>query len=148
MDSKQKENAIRKISAVASFVRGASKPLVSFLTFIIPFAIINGRRVRDAYYRLPSNMLQFHLGFVFCFFGGLYPVLFAAIQAAEFGGRQQLRDASKDIGDEVLKIIDESQKEDEMDENMKKLTPKEYMRHKTHLVLTKMDPQKNRSCRC
>ena len=44
-------------------------------------------------------------------------------------------------GDEVLKIIEESKKDDDADE-VKKLSGKELMRHKTHLVLTKMDPEK------
>jgi len=137
----RKEEAIQKISKAAGFVRAAGKPLVEFLTFIVPLCLVHSRRLRDAYYKLPQNLLQFNLGVVFCFFGGLYPVLFAAIQAAEHGGRQEWRKATKDIGDEVLKIIEESKKEDDEDD-VKKLPPKEFMRRKTQLVLTKMDPEK------
>jgi len=144
----KKQLAIEKISAAAEMLRAAGKPLVSFLSFLIPLLLINGRLVRDAYYKLPSNMLQFHLGFVFCFFGGLYPVLFAAIQAAEFGGRQTLRDAAKDLGDETLRIIEESKKDDELDDNkdgiadVLQISDKEFRNRKIQLVLKKMDPEK------
>jgi len=147
--TKQKQQKIvQNISAAAEMLRAAGKPLVSFLSYIIPILIINGRHVRDAYYKLPSNMLQFHLGFVFCFFGGLYPVLFAAIQAAEFGGRQILREAAKDLGDETLRIIEESKKDDDADDNndgiadVKQISDKEFRNRKIQLVLKKIDPEK------
>mmetsp|Transcript_20099 Transcript_20099/g.22977 ORF Transcript_20099/g.22977 Transcript_20099/m.22977 type:complete len:325 (+) Transcript_20099:64-1038(+) len=144
----QKLLAIKKISAAAEFLRAAGKPLVQFLSFVIPLLLINGRRIRDAYYKLPNNMLQFHLGFVFCFFGGLYPVLFAAIQAAEFGGRETLRAAAKDLGDETLRIIEESKKDDEVDDNkdgiadVTQISDSEYRNRKIQLVMKKMDPEK------
>ena len=69
-------------------------------------------------------------------------------QAAEYTGRQALRAASKDIGDEVLKIIEESKKDDTT-ETVKALkagtgtnNDRAYWKHKTQLVLRKMDPEK------
>jgi hypothetical protein len=87
-------------------------------------------------------------GFVFCFFGGLYPTLFAAIQAAEYGGRQALVLAIQDLSDEALVIIEESKKDDEVDadgdgkSDAQQLSSSEYTRRKTSLVLRKMNPQK------
>lgn len=69
-------------------------------------------------------------------------------QAAEYTGRQALQAASKDIGDEVLKIIEESKKDDTT-ETVKALkagtgtnNDRAYWKHKTQLVLRKMDPEK------
>jgi len=144
----KRAKAVQKLSAGAELLRKLAKPAVAFLTYAIPLCIVNGRRIREAYYALPSNMLQFQLGLIFCFFGGLYPVLFAAFQAAEYTGRQALRAASKDIGDEVLKIIEESKKDDTT-ETVKALkagtgtnNDRAYWKHKTQLVLRKMDPEK------
>ena len=78
----KRAKAVQKLSAGAELLRKLAKPAVAFLTYSIPLCIVNGRRIREAYYALPSNMLQFQLGLIFCFFGGLYPVLFAAFQVS------------------------------------------------------------------
>ena len=78
----KRAKAVQKLSAGAELLRKLAKPAVAFLTYAIPLCIVNGRRIREAYYALPSNMLQFQLGLIFCFFGGLYPVLFAAFQVS------------------------------------------------------------------
>jgi hypothetical protein len=98
--------------------------------------------------KLPQNALLFLYGFVFCFFGGLFPTLFAAIQAAEYGGRQAVMLAMQELSEEALIIIEESKKDDEIDadgdgkSDAKQLSSAEYTRRKTSLVLRKMNPEK------
>ena len=93
-------------------------------------------------------MINFFIGFVFCFFGGLYPVLFAAIQAAEYGGRETVMDALKDLSDEASGIIEASKKDDKLDEDndgiadVDQIAGKELVHRKTMLVLRKMNPEK------
>jgi hypothetical protein len=64
---------------------------------------------------LPKNVAQFLIGFVFCFFGGIYPTVFAAVQAAEHGGRKAFVQAISDLAHEISVILDESKKDDAVD---------------------------------
>lgn len=85
---------------------------------------------------------------MFCFFGGTFPTLFAAIQAAEHGGREKVLNALSDLSDEALIVINESKKDDDVDANndgkkdSEQLSQSEFLAHKTRLVLKKMNPEK------
>ena len=93
-------------------------------------------------------MLTFGYGTVVCFFGGTFPTLFAAIQAAEYGGRRKVLDAVHDLSDEAMIIIEESKKDDLIDidgngkQDVKEMTGVQLLKRKTLLVLQKMDPER------
>jgi hypothetical protein len=78
----------------------------------------------------------------------LIKVLFAAVQAAEYGGRKTVMDAVQDLSNEALIIIEESKKDDQADDDkdgksdVGNLSGKEFMVRKTKLVLRKMNPEK------
>jgi hypothetical protein len=107
-----------------------------------------GQKALDLYRQLPQNFLEFGIGFIFCFFGGVYPTLFAAVQAAENGGRTAVLDALYDLAQEATVIIEESKKDDNADndkdgkKDVTEASNKEYWQHKTLLVLRKMNPEK------
>ena len=92
--------------------------------------------------------MLFIYGFVFCFFGGTFPTLFAAIQAAEYGGRKTVMNAITDLADEALVIMEEVKKDDDVDENkdgkkdVDQISGAELLKRKTLLVLKKMNPEK------
>lgn len=98
--------------------------------------------------KLPQNALLFIYGAIFCFFGGIFPSLFVAIQAAEYGGRQTVMLAITDLADEALVILEEVKKDDDLDEDkdgkkdVDKLSGSELLKRKTLLVLKKMNPEK------
>jgi hypothetical protein len=102
----------------------------------------------ELYRQLPQNFLEFGIGIIFCFFGGVYPTLFAAVQAAENGGRTAVLDALYDLAQEATIIVEESKKDDTADEDkdgkkdVVEITNKEYYQRKTLLVLRKMNPEK------
>ena len=99
-------------------------------------------------YSSPSIPFFFFFCFSVPYLFIFYSVLFAAIQAAEFGGRETLRAAAKDLGDETLRIIEESKKDDEVDDNkdgiadVTQISDSEYRNRKIQLVMKKMDPEK------
>jgi hypothetical protein len=138
----------KKLPAAAEKLQVLAKPVIGFLTFLIPQLITNGQKARELYNKLPQNVINFFIGFVFCFFGGLYPVLFAAVQAAEYGGRATVMDALKDLSDEANGIIGASKKDDKLDEDndgiadVDQIAAKELVHRKTMLVLRKMNPEK------
>lgn len=103
--------------SLAGILQNVAKPMVVTLTLIIPplFKIMG--KTYAFYKTLPENVIKFLIGFIFCFFGGVYPTVFAAAQAAEHGGRKAVIDAVGDLAEEAMKIIEASKKDDEEDKD-------------------------------
>jgi hypothetical protein len=147
-EKEKADDAKKKLSAVAEKLQGLAKPVLDIASFFIPLLIKYGEKVREIYAKLPQNVIKFIIGFIFCFFGGLYPVLFAAVEAAEQCGRAQVMTALGEISDEILKIVDESKKDDKVDADgdgkadVTQIEGKELVARKTKLVMRKMDPKK------
>ena len=147
-ETEAKSRGVAGLPAGAEKLQLLGKTLLQFLTFIIPILVKSGRKARELYKKLPENAANFFFGFVFCFFGGLYPITFAAIQAAEYGGRKTVLESLEALGDEAIKIIEESKKDDEVDANkdgiadVDQISDHEFVERKTLLVLRKMNPEK------
>ncbi|KAL7556987.1 hypothetical protein ACA910_018271 [Epithemia clementina (nom. ined.)] len=144
MDDKTKE----KIEGLTKALRGLAKPMFDAFIFVLPRAI-NVVQIGYAYWmKLPQNAILFTYGSVFCFFGGTFPVLFAAIQAAEYSGRKAVVESLQALADEALIIIEESKKDDAKDDDgdgipdVKQISQSELLQRKTLLVLRKMNPDK------
>jgi hypothetical protein len=142
------EDITKKLSGAAEALQGLAKPAINAIAFILPLLIKYGRMAKELYGKLPQNVINFFIGFVFCFFGGLYPVLFAAIEAAEYGGLKTVSAAVSDLANEATIIIEESKKDDEVDadsdgkSDVDQIAAKEYVTRKIMLVLRKMNPEK------
>lgn len=133
---------------LGKLAEGLAKPAGAFLTIALPTLIQGGYKALEFYRKLPQNFIEFCIGLIFCFFGGVYPTLFAAVQAAENGGRKVVFQAIQDLADEATIIIEESKKDDDQDEDkdgkkdVAQITGKEYMKRKTLLVFKKINPEK------
>lgn len=103
-----------------------------------------GNNIYALWIKLDDNIVKSIIGFAFCFFGGMYPTLFAGVQAAEQGGRLLVVQSIEELSEEATRIINESKKEDESSDSSKKakLSNKEFMKNKTLFVLQKMNPEK------
>lgn len=136
------------ISGAAKALQSIAKPVIQFLMILIPPLIYYSKLAYEYFTKLPQNALFFLYGFVFCFFGGTFPVLFAAIQAAEHTGRKAVLFALSDLANEAIVILEESKKDDDKDEDkdgkrdVDQISNAEYMTRKTKLVLAKMNPEK------
>ena len=132
----------------AKTLQAIAKPVLSVFMVVVPVAITTSRRAYHLFQKLPQNALLFAYGSVFCFFGGTFPTLFAAIQAAEYGGRQKVLAALSDLSEEALIVINESKKDDDVDANKdgkkdsEQLSQSEFFANKTRLVLKKVNPEK------
>jgi len=138
----------RELPAAAKVLQAVAKPVFRILTTVVPLTITTVRKGYHLFLKLPQNAMLFTYGSVFCFFGGTFPTLFAALQAAEHGGRKKVLQALGDLSDEALAIINESKKDDDADKDgdgksdVKDMSSSQFMAHKTKLVLRKMDPEK------
>jgi len=125
-----------------------AKPIIAFITSLTPVVITFCQKANKFYKTLPEDQLQFIIGAVICFFGGVYPALFAAIEAAKHGGLTKLKAALKDLADEAMIIIEASKKDDEADvdhdgkSDVAELDAKARLVRKADLVVTKMNPVK------
>lgn len=146
--SRSAEDVKKKVSETAEKLQALAKPVMDVVTFLIPLIIKYTQMAYDVWNKLPQNVIKFIIGCIFCFFGGLYPVCFAAIAAMEQAGRADVTAALKDISDEALKIIEESKKDDQVDADgdgkadVDQLEGKELVQRKTLLVIKKMNPEK------
>jgi hypothetical protein len=131
-----------KLTAAAQILQAIVKPVVEGLIVVLPIVITHTRTAYTAFMKLPQNCLHFVYGSVFCFFGGSFPTLFAAVQAAEYSGRQTMIQAFSDLSDEAVTIIEESKKDDDAHTDTSKESSSEYLTRKTKLVLRKMNPEK------
>lgn len=144
MDDKTKE----QIEGLTKALRGLAKPAFDLFVFILPRFIKFCQVAYKYWMKLPQNAIQFIYGFAFCFFGGSFPTLFAAAQAAEYGGRKAVMESLQVLSEEAIKIIEESKKDDQEDKDgdgvadVKQVSHQEYIKRKTLLVLRKMDPEK------
>jgi hypothetical protein len=136
------------LTKAAETVQSMARPLFAFLGLFVPLLMAAISKCWFLYQTLPKNVVKFWSGFVFCFFGGLYPVTFAAIQAAEHGGRAQVVESLAALGEEALVILEESKKDDAKDDDndgipdVLQISSREFAMRKFHLVVTKMDPKK------
>mmetsp|Transcript_10620 Transcript_10620/g.17578 ORF Transcript_10620/g.17578 Transcript_10620/m.17578 type:complete len:330 (+) Transcript_10620:144-1133(+) len=136
------------LTAAAKMVQGLAKPLAGVISFLLPTIIFVCSKAWAFYKSLPKNAVKFWTGFVFCFFGGLYPVTFAAVQAAEHGGRKKVVESLTALSEEALIILDESKKDDKKDddgdgvEDVKQIDSAKFAMRKVNLVMTKMNPKK------
>lgn len=124
------------------------KPIMSAITTVIPIVIDYSQKLWGIYESLPEDQLQAILGFVLCFFGGLYPVLFAAMEAAKHGGMETLVTALKELSEEAMVIIEENKKDDDVDadndgtKDVDQLNNRQLIMRKFNLVIVKMNPEK------
>jgi hypothetical protein len=105
------------VGSLAEILQNVAKPMIAILTVIIPPMFKMSAKAYAVYKKLPANAIKFIVGFAFCFFGGMYPTIFAAVQAAEHGGRQIVVQAVGDLAEEAMTIIEASKKDDEKDED-------------------------------
>lgn len=136
------------ITATAQTLRGLAKPLAGVITVALPHILFCCSKAWAFYKALPKNAVKFWSGFIFCFFGGLYPVAFAAVQAAEHGGRAKVVESLTALAEEATVILEHSKKDDKLDEDkdgvedVKQIDGTKFAMRKFNLVVTKMNPKK------
>jgi len=124
------------------------RPLLSAVSVLLPMIISACQTLHGIYAKLPMDAVYFQTGVVFCFFGGLYPTLFAAIQAAKHSGIRVLGESLKSITDEAIIVLEENRKDDLKDDDkdgvsdVDQMSNSDLVLRKANLVMTKINPIK------
>jgi len=98
------------------------------------------------YNLVPTDLFHAAHGFVLCFAGGLYPTLFAAIEAARLCGWDRTSKAIDSLWAQAALLDAANQKDDKVDDvgdgksDVASLSAKDLLLRKTQLTLTTMDP--------
>lgn len=133
---------------VPELVQKFARPVLDFVTKALPVVIKVSQQAHAAYKKLPIVHVHLIIGTVLCFFGGFYPMFFAALQAAEHGGLSKVGKALGDLSEEVLVIIEQSKKDNKVDADqdgdadVMELDGGELLKRKMLLVMAKMNPEK------
>lgn len=136
------------LSNILEKVEPHIKKVVEFLEIAVPILIKYCQKGYEFYCKLSQDAIKLIFGSILCFFGGVFPTLFAAIEAAKHGGIMVLKDSVSDLAEEALVIIEASKKDDDVDtsgdgvKDVDTLSSKELLLRKTKLVLAKMNPKK------
>lgn len=144
----QEEHISSKLAKLLEKVEPYAKKVLAFLEVAIPIFITYCQKAHEFYCKLSQDAIKFILGMILCFFGGVFPTLFAALEAAKHGGLMILKDSLTDLAEEATVIIEASKKDDDADatgdgvKDVDQLTPKELLMRKGKLVLIKMNPKK------
>ena len=132
---------IRMLAPITGSIAAGAAVLWPYLVW----ALETGYRL---YLITPTNLMMAMVGLVFCFFGGTYPVLFAAIEAARLCGWEESMLRLRDIKSEAQKILRENEKDNQKDDDgdgkmdVEELDSKALLLRKTNLIITKCDPGK------
>lgn len=96
---------------------------------------------------LPMHIFRAIIGFMVCFFGGVFPLTIAACEAWKMCGGDEAWTSFKEIRGEFQKALEESHKDDVKDEDgdgkadVSDLTGQELIIRKTKLVLKVVNPE-------
>jgi hypothetical protein len=138
-----KDQIMAKTKEIAENFEKLAKPAFDFFCVLLPILIQAGNKINAAWSKLDDNIVKSIIGFAFCFCGGMYPTLFAGVQAAEQGGRALVVQSLKDLSEETTRILDESKKDDQqLEKKSTDLSTEDYVKHKTLFVLQKMNADK------
>lgn len=138
----QKEAILSKTKEIAANFEKLAQPAFEFFCILLPMMVKIGNNLNAIWKKLDDHIVKSIIGFAFCFFGGMYPTLFAGVQAAEQGGRKLVVQSIRELSEEATRILEESKKDDKASDTPSTKDMEAYAKHKTLFVLEKMNPQK------
>lgn len=115
--------------------------VLALVSASVPYVVAVVGVLYEVYLHTPTDILEVCVGFVFCFAGGVYPTLFAAVEAARHCGWWKTKMAVCDLIDEGRHILRENAKDDGK-ADVNKMDGKELLLHKSRMVMTKLNPER------
>eukprot|EP00928_Gymnodinium_smaydae_P082198 TRINITY_DN65592_c0_g1_i1.p1 TRINITY_DN65592_c0_g1~~TRINITY_DN65592_c0_g1_i1.p1 ORF type:complete len:383 (+),score=30.69 TRINITY_DN65592_c0_g1_i1:64-1149(+) len=128
---------------LAPYLQAAAPVAFGFLHFLkllSPYVISCIQLCVRVYSALPTNIISALIGLALCFFGGLFPTLIAACEAARVCGWDRTVASFHDLAAEAEVAIEASEKDDA--DGASALKGKELVAHKTKLILAKCNAER------
>eukprot|EP00545_Synedropsis_sp_CCMP1620_P009380 CAMPEP_0119013712 /NCGR_PEP_ID=MMETSP1176-20130426/8801_1 /TAXON_ID=265551 /ORGANISM="Synedropsis recta cf, Strain CCMP1620" /LENGTH=401 /DNA_ID=CAMNT_0006966821 /DNA_START=44 /DNA_END=1249 /DNA_ORIENTATION=+ len=124
-------------------VRTIVTTITSTAKIVLPPIVATTRALAAFYRTLPKDAIIAQVGFVYCFCGGSYPTLFAAVQAAQVCGLHRMLAALSDLTDEAVIAVDAASSK----MNKKAQSARAMFSEMTMVVMKSVDPVKiNSAC--
>jgi len=123
-----------KFSALDATVRTVLQVVTTTCRTLLPPTVAFVRSVAKVYAALPTDAILAQVGLVYCFAGGYFPTLFAALQAAQHCGWEVAVEAVDDLVDEGLAAVQAC--------DYTASTARELLTENTKIVLATIDPVK------
>ncbi|CAK9050783.1 unnamed protein product [Durusdinium trenchii] len=111
----------------------------------LPYLVQAMKKLQAGVSMIPEKIFWAILGFLVCFFGGIFPATIAAAEAWNLCGGPEVWDQSKILLHEFMKVVDatkEDEKEEDKDSKAVSLTPQQVIQKKMSIALSVMDPEK------
>jgi hypothetical protein len=115
------------VHAITATARTCLPPIVGVVRAVVTF-----------YRILPKDALIAQIGLVYCFCGGCYPTLFAAVQAAQHCGIQSMLRALSDLTDQAVLAVEATKEKI----NYEAKSVHEIFMQTTMVVMQSVDPMK------
>lgn len=109
--------------------------LTTFCRIALPIMVTTTRAVAAFYSRLPTDLVKAQAGLAYCFAGGYFPTLFAALQAAQHCGWKPMVRAVNDLAGEAMQAVQACK-------HTVAATSREIFMANTKVVMSTIDPIK------
>lgn len=134
---------------VKPYIQKAAPFIAKFIFFCVlaaPYVFKAIAKIDEILEKLPIRILRAGLGFGICFFGGVFPLTIAAVEAwKQCGGDQAIASLGK-LKEEFVRVAEANKKDDEVDKDgdgkadVLQMTGQELVLHKTKMIFTVVKP--------
>lgn len=121
--------------------------LIVFCIVATPYVIQAVRKIDEVIEKLPLRIFRAIIGLVICFFGGVFPLTIATVEAWKACGGDEAIKAIKELRNEFLRCQEASAKDDTVDADgdgiadVNQITGKELVERKAKLILKVVKPE-------
>jgi len=132
------------------YVQKAAPILAKLMVFCIiatPYVLKAVKKIDEVMHKLPLHLFRALIGLVICFFGGVFPLTIAAVEAWKACGGDEAVKAIKELRHEFTRCQEAFDKDDQVDADgdgvadVNQITGKELMERKLKIALKVVKPE-------
>lgn len=120
---------------------------IMFCVLAAPHIFQAIHKIDELVQRLPLRIIRAIIGFTVCFFGGVFPLTIAAVEAWKQCGGDQAIASLKELRNEFVKVADANKKDDDVDADhdgtadVLQMSGQELVTHKAKLIAKVVKPE-------
>ncbi|CAE8727020.1 unnamed protein product [Polarella glacialis] len=119
-----------------------------YFTMALPYVIQGIQITQELLAKLPEKILWAFVGFLVCFFGGVFPATIAAVEAWQLCGGKEALVHVAELWNEFQKVQDASKKDDDADADkdgkadVSEMTPQQLVQRKIAVAMMTVEPER------